>query len=532
MLELIRYINLEEEQYYENFLNSLEVIHGDKQARITIMSDDPDYDLAYEGFLQGKNHPYEIDSMIWVFRNFQNISYLQEAISYWEAGDSIIEELEQTGQKIHQLIINNEITEAEKEFYIRTLYETDKELSNLVDRFSEEITEAGIYLNSFINRSILITGLTLIFIGALITLTAFRLVQKYHHQRNEAQFKFKNILENSRDVIYLMNKYGTKYEYMSTSVENMLGYSVNEIIMGGPNFILEKIHPDDKKRIEEERSKFSTSDLEKQLEHDTEFRVKTKTGHYIWVNNKRSLLKDEDGKPVGIIGNVRDISAEMEYVDQINQSLKEKETLLIEIHHRVKNNLAIISGLIELQKEGINGHANVSEVLEEIQSRIQSIVLVHQKLYQSETLSEISLKSYIEDLTNYIDGVLNNGKKTIQIDKKLDDVKLNIIHAVPFGILYNELIVNIYKHAFKENTKQCMAKVELQAQNGTISLVVADNGVGLPEGINPKKPETLGLTLIKSLSEQLNGTLELCDEDWTKFRFTFNLPDAKLPSLD
>ncbi len=222
----------------------------------------------------------------------------------------------------------------------------------------------------------------------------------------------------------------------------------------------------------------------------------------------------------------------MEYVEQINKSLKEKEILLTEIHHRVKNNLAIISGLIELQKENVDKNTNVQNELEEIQSRIQSIVLVHEKLYQSETLSEISLKRYIEDLTGYIDSVLNDSRKSVRIEKNLDDVTLNIIHAVPFGILYNELIVNIFKHAFNGRTEQCMAEVKLEAEHDKITLTVADNGIGLPDNIKLDEPETLGFTLIKALSEQLNGTLEVNSSEGTKFRFTFNLSDANIPSLN
>ncbi len=532
ILELIYFVELEDESHYEHFKNSLIIIEGDKQARMTLSSDTPDYEIAHQGFLQGNNHPDEIDSMIWLFSRFKNVSHLKNARTYWESADHIINELEEKAELIHQQINRNELSEEDKNNFLLELYEFDSELNELERNFSDAVNEAALYVDSVIFRTILIGGLLIIFVGAIITLYSFRLVQKYYDERNETEFKYKNILENSRDVIYLMDREGKKYEYISQSVETLLGYSVNEILKGGTNFIMDRVHPDDKKRIEEERRKFPTSDLEKQIEHDTEFRVKTKKGDYIWVNNKRSLLRDKGNNPIGIIGNVRDISAEVEYVEQINKSLKEKEILLTEIHHRVKNNLAIISGLIELQKENVDKNTNVQNELEEIQSRIQSIVLVHEKLYQSETLSEISLKSYIEDLTGYIDSVLNDSRKSVRIEKNLDDVTLNIIHAVPFGILYNELIVNIFKHAFNGRTKQCMAEVKLEAEHDKITLTVADNGIGLPDNIKLDEPETLGFTLIKALSEQLNGTLEVNSSEGTKFRFTFNLSDANIPSLN
>ena len=524
ILELIYFVELEDESHYDHFKNSLNVIKGDKQARTTLSSDAPDYEAAYQGFLQGDNHPDEIDSMIWLHSRFKNVSHLKNAWAYWETADNIIEDVEQKAEMIYEQIIWNQLSEADKNNFLLELYEFDRELSELERNFSDAVNEAALYIDSVIFRTILIGGLLIIIGGAIITLYSFRLVKKYYDQRNEAELKFKNILENSRDVIYLMDREGKKYEYISSSVKALLGYSVNEILKGGTNFIMDRVHPDDEKRMEEERRKFPTSELEKQIERDTEFRVRAKNGDYIWVNNKRSLLRDKLNNPIGIIGNVRDISAEVEYVEQINKSLKEKEVLLTEIHHRVKNNLAIISGLIELQKENVDKNTNVRNELEEIQSRIQSIVLVHEKLYQTETLSEISLKSYIEDLTGYIDSVLNDSRKSVRIEKNLDDVKLNIIHAVPFGILYNELIVNIFKHAFNGRTKQCMAEVKLEAENDKIILTVADNGIGLPDNIKLDEPETLGLTLIKALSDQLNGTLNIKTGDGTEFRFTFKLP--------
>ncbi len=307
ILELIYFVELEDESHYEHFKNSLIIIEGDKQARMTLSSDTPDYEIAHQGFLQGNNHPDEIDSMIWLFSRFKNVSHLKNARTYWESADHIINELEEKAELIHQQINRNELSEEDKNNFLLELYEFDSELNELERNFSDAVNEAALYVDSVIFRTILIGGLLIIFVGAIITLYSFRLVQKYYDERNETEFKYKNILENSRDVIYLMDREGKKYEYISQSVETLLGYSVNEILKGGTNFIMDRVHPDDKKRIEEERRKFPTSDLEKQIEHDTEFRVKTKKGDYIWVNNKRSLLRDKGNNPIGIIGNVRDI---------------------------------------------------------------------------------------------------------------------------------------------------------------------------------------------------------------------------------
>ena len=524
VLNLIRYINLQDEWHYERFNNSLRIVDGYKQARLTLSSDEPDYETAYTGFLQGNLQPKEIESMIWLFNNFQNMQYLENAIMIWEKGDEKIEELTIFGAEIYNLISQQQFSDDEAARYINSLYQLDDELSLLQDEFSIKMTEASIFIDSIFYWSILILGLILIAIGALTTIQFFRMFNHYHNRLHATELKYKNILANSQDVIYLMDTEGTKYEYISPSAEKMLGYTADELMKGGTSTILHLIHPDDAERIKKERDSFATSELEKQLEHDTEFRIKTKSGKYVWVNNKRSLLKDETGSPIGIIGNVRDITRKKKDLEKINHSLREKETLLTEIHHRVKNNLAIISGLIELQKVGVNDKKNVIDVMEEIQSRIQSIVLVHEKLYQSEELSQISLKDYIEELTGYIGKIIGNEKREIQIEKILDDVKLDIVHAIPFGLVYNELIANIYKHAFNGSTKQCKVKIQLTSNHDNVTLIVADNGVGFSDHFDLKKSESLGITLIRELTQQINGRVEFSDDDWTKFVVTFKNP--------
>ena len=526
VLDLIRYANLQDELYYDRFNQSLRILEGYKQARLTLSSNTPDFEIAYNELKKGNLQPKEIEPMIWLFNNFQNMQYLENAIMIWEKGDEKIEELTIFGAEIHNLISQQQFSDDEAARYINSLYQLDDELSLLQDEFSIKMTEASIFIDSIFYWSILILGLILIVIGALTTIQFFRLFNHYHNRLHATELKYKNILANSQDVIYLMDTEGKKYEYISPSAEKMLGYSTDELMKGGTLTVLNLIHPDDTERIKKERDSFATSDLEKQLEQDTEFRIKTKNGHYVWVNNKRSLLKDENGKPIGIIGNVRNITQKKKDLEKINHSLREKETLLTEIHHRVKNNLAIISGLIELQKVGVSDDKNVIDVMEEIQARIQSIVLVHEKLYQSEELSQISLKDYIEELTGYIGNIIGNEKREIQVEKTLDDVKLDIVHAIPFGLVYNELIANIHKHAFNGSTKHCKVKIKLTSNHENITLIVADNGVGFPDNFNLKKSESLGLTLIRELTQQINGKVEFINEDWTKFIVTFKKPES------
>ncbi|MDZ7660552.1 PAS domain-containing protein [Fodinibius sp.] len=141
---------------------------------------------------------------------------------------------------------------------------------------------------------------------------------------------------------------------MSSSVKDMLGLSAKEVMEGGPNLILERVHPDDIDRMKKRQEQNQSENVEESMVQDSEFRVKRADGTYIWVNNKRAVVHDSDGKPVAIVGNVRDISVHKHQMEKLDQSLSEKQTLLAEIHHRVKNNLAIVSSLIELQKDEVD----------------------------------------------------------------------------------------------------------------------------------------------------------------------------------
>jgi PAS domain S-box-containing protein len=461
--------------------------------------------------------------VIWLFDHFQDFPYLKQAIGYWEEGDAKIEELVVIADEVRELTRQGELSESEQKRYLALLYDLDAELTILENNFSATMGEAALFISSFLYWSVLFIGLFLIAGGGFITVYYFRRVNRLNDLLLDTDTKFRTVLDNCRDVIYQMDPGGTRYEYMSRSVEQMLGIKAEELMEEGPRFILDRIHPDDKDRINRELEQINIPGLDDQLKLDTEFRIKTQWGSYIWVNNKRTLLQDENGKPYGIVGNVRDITDRKKYLDQINNSLKEKETLLAEVHHRVKNNLAIVSSLIELQKDGTEEQLNAEEVLQEIQSRIHSIALVHEKLYQSNTFSEINLAEYIEELTEFMALAFDHKKRPVKVEKNLQSVKFDIIHAIPFGLLYNEIINNVYKHAFN-GREEGIVKVNLQTEGDVGILAVADNGVGLPDDFSLNEPGTLGMTLINNLSTQLNGKMEVTNNGWTEFKFVFRLP--------
>lgn len=222
-----------------------------------------------------------------------------------------------------------------------------------------------------------------------------------------------------------------------------------------------------------------------------------------------------------LIAYVRDISEQIEYQDALEESLKEKNTLLAEVHHRVKNNLAVISGLLEMQTFNADNEQIVSE-LRESQSRIQSIAAVHETLYQSESFSDIALHSYIDELVAYISNTFAHQDVQINFKKEIEPISLTVKQAVPCGLLLNELITNAYKHAF-EGRAEGTITVCLSGENQKVTLVVKDDGVGLPKNFDIKSSSSLGMTLISTLTQQLEGSLSFTSNPHTRFEISFEI---------
>jgi two-component sensor histidine kinase len=190
----------------------------------------------------------------------------------------------------------------------------------------------------------------------------------------------------------------------------------------------------------------------------------------------------------------------------LEQSLGEKETLLKEIHHRVKNNLQIISGLFE--KQAMKASDEVSKkLMKEGQDRVFSIALVHQNLYQTDNLSTIEIKTYLEMLVKNIEKSQNTQNQKIDLALNVDDSTVDIDTAIPLGLILNELITNAYKYAFKDKL-QGLIRIEFHQKAKDYFLQVQDNGIGIPSNFDINKTKSLGLNLVRGLVRQLNGTMD------------------------
>jgi len=207
----------------------------------------------------------------------------------------------------------------------------------------------------------------------------------------------------------------------------------------------------------------------------------------------------------------------------IEISLTEKETLLKEIHHRVKNNLQIISSLLNLQANRTDDE-NLKRIMNEARNRISSMALIHQKIYQSGNLSSVDFQAYIEQMAQSIDANFNNEKKNITQHINTNNISLDIDTSIPLGLIINELLTNSYKYAFAGRDSGTI-NISLKEKNAEeLELHVSDDGKGLPEHFDPSTLNSLGVKLVKGLASQVNGSVRFESNRGTHCFIDFKKP--------
>jgi len=245
-----------------------------------------------------------------------------------------------------------------------------------------------------------------------------------------------------------------------------------------------------------------------------------KDGRRIDVSLTVSPIKNAAGNIIGASAIARDITQRKQAERQLKKALKEKELLLQEIHHRVKNNLQIVSSLLSIQSRRVQDEQAL-HAFKESQSRIQSIALIHETLCRSEDFSKIDFAEYVRELAHHLLVSYGINSQAIQLEMDLKDVRLGVDTAVPCGLLITELISNSLTHAFPSRRK---GKVQVRlhpTENNRFELTISDNGVGFPREVDFRSARSIGLQLVNKLAEQLQATIEIHTSDGTDFKMTF-----------
>jgi PAS domain S-box-containing protein len=331
----------------------------------------------------------------------------------------------------------------------------------------------------------------------------------------ESEERFRFLAENARDLIYRFEFVPERrFTYVSPAATVITGYSPEEYY-AVPDLVLTLMHPDDRHLL--------TAVAEGRLSWDEPqvFRWVKKDGSVIWAELRNVPFYDDTGNLVAIEGIARDVTELKQYSEQLERSLREKEILLKEVHHRVKNNMQVISSLMSLQAYA-TGNDEIADALRESEMRVKSMAFVHETLYQSADFARIRAADYVRALVGEL--VASYALSTdIDLQVDIEDLSLELDAAIPCGLIINELVSNALKHAFRGRKKGTLEVEMHRTPDSQIVLSVRDDGVGLPEDLEPLEPrsESLGLELVIILSRQLDGTLACERKAGTLFEITF-----------
>lgn len=314
-----------------------------------------------------------------------------------------------------------------------------------------------------------------------------------------------NIIESIREALFVTDKEG-RLTKVNTAAGKLLGYAPQNLL---------------NKKLTEFYSDSGTQEKPKNAKDSFEFSLIHKDGTAIPVLFSQAKLTDNLGKWVGTVSVASNIAEQKFQEKEMRETLKEKEVMLAEIHHRVKNNLAVISGLLQLQAFSAE-NTDVQKALNDSQLRIHTMALIHEMLYQSQSLAYIKYDAYVSDLLETISDMYTSEDSNIRLDIAVDPILLSINKAIPCSLLINELIVNSFKHAFTKQ-KEGIISIEMKQENGQITLHVADNGNGFSKE-QFSQDDTLGATLIHTLCDQLEADFSILDRpanSGSAFKVTF-----------
>ena len=349
-------------------------------------------------------------------------------------------------------------------------------------------------------------------IGVVLTFKDITERKQTEEALRASEERFRGVAERSSDIILLIDKKG---RVTSPSITRILGYYPDNPIGKTDSMFMTK---DDYSKL----LKYLPQVLKGEILENIEIPLQKKDGSQAIVEWTGSPIYNAyDVVGLQLLG--RDITERKKAEEQIQKDLKEKEVLLKEIHHRVKNNLQVISSLLNLQA----GHIKDKQALdmfEESKNRVRSMGLIHEELYRSGDFSKVDFTGYIKNLSSSLFRAYSTAPDRIKLRTNIDDVSLEIDSAIPCGLIINELVSNALKHAFPPSFEG-KGKIEItlgSMEAGEIELIVKDNGVGIPKELDIRKTESLGMQLVFILAEdQLEGEVKLDRREGTKFTIRF-----------
>jgi PAS domain S-box-containing protein len=365
-----------------------------------------------------------------------------------------------------------------------------------------------------------------IFVGVIVVILSDE-IEKSKEILVESEKKYRSVVESAMAAIITLNRGGTIVSWNS-GAHDIFGYSAEEVIGKSATILMPEEY---KKNFFEGLFKFKPDINFKSFKKEGMIALRKNGDDFPFDISVATWSSQGEDYFTAIIQDVTDYKKAEE---QLKESLNEKDILLKEIHHRVKNNLMVISSLLSLQSRYIKDKDTLN-IFRESQSRARSMALIHEKLYNSNDLKQINFGEYIKTLTADLFYTYVTDPDLIKLNLDVDDVMLDINTVVPLGLIVNELVSNSMKHAFPvlylkqladniaagQNEMMNEINVNFKPEGDHFVLTVKDNGVGFPEELDFKNTDSLGLRLVNSLTGQIQGNIHLRLDNGTEFKITF-----------
>ncbi|MEX2404026.1 MAG: histidine kinase dimerization/phosphoacceptor domain -containing protein [Balneolales bacterium] len=505
-IALIQYIETGEPDHLKKFDSSMQLIRDAQDLRLALMSDSPDYNTAREKLHAIHVHPRDFSSMIKVFERMNTLEHFSEAIELWDHSDLLISELVTIANELNELSSNNGLDDQQKALYLDRIFDVDNQLRGHKDIIAARLSGGTRLIQIIIIwLSVSLVGIIMLS-GGLFSYRFLKNLKKWGQILEFSEQRYKSLFEHNPNAVFSTDKEGS-IESGNNAFEKLTGNENENQLFNDLVAVSE---------IEESRKKF-----EKVLTgfpQSFETVCKNAAGNEISMH-MTSLPIYIDGKIDGAFFIAEDISYKKYAENKIKQQLEEKIFLLSEVHDRVKNNLALMSSLLQLQEQYIQDK-DAKKYLYRTISRIRSMSMVHENLYQAESFANIRVDQFLMSLGDYAKLNYLNQNTKMEISVLANPLMMNIKKAIPFGLLLNELVINIFKCVFEEVESGKMT-ISLKKEKNVVHCVITDHGTGKTDNFDPETTLPLGMTLVKTLIKQFKGELQFSFSDGMEAKITF-----------
>lgn len=507
---LVNYLRTQDQDYKAKVDSSVFLIKEMEQIRVELMKDNTNRELVIALLEKTHSVPDDINRMITTFENFHEFSEFKETVALWIESDSLIFELEGISNKAESLINENSFTESEEAEMISRVIALDDKLTEMQFKLSVSLARGTELLNLVIICVIISLVVISIIVGSILSLRFLKSIRKWSEEIELSEQKYRSLFDQNPNAVFSVSPVG-KLINANKVLEQLIGYSADEM----KNSTFQRFV--DESQVERVRKHFLLALKGRSQTYETQ--ILKEDGSYISaeVTNLPIIV---DGEITGIYGVINDITHRKEAEQKIKDQLVEKTYLLSEVHDRVKNNLALVSTLVQLQQNEIEKE-NRGESFVNTVSRIRSMALVHERLYQNETFSSIRMDEYINDLIENIQLKGYQKIKKPRLELETSPVSLSIEQAIPTGLLLNEVLVNAFKYG--SDALDPVIKVNMFSVDGEVTIKVEDNGPGLPKNFELEKPETLGFRLVSVLLKQLKASFVINNDNGASFTFRYKI---------